>query len=401
MTHSRKKWSSEIQHWILLCSFYSNIFCPKEQKQYCSTGVCHQIWLFYLKPKAKWLLLSALLLRCPSPSGWMEVRMLNSVEFSDAHGPPSIHTLNGRKQTDLAKRILGGETLKSVRMQEQRGKATGWSQPQHCFKWRELRPDPSLTLRSSARHGWNGHWDSGRGNHFLCSVLLLKSMNSAPHNWYQHRICFQHVYVQGQSELPMYLSSKGFHTIILQPAAPSFLLSQPGIKQYMDLLSHLLTAWKNVLKEPPFLLPGTNFAILDVQIRKTSLDVLCVQFPISFKTKRANPCTLFAEITEDVKQLVPSPHTPLNRIFLPIHATPSTSPVMATTSTFASSSGPVSRAKELQLNLSTARSLLGDVPLNQRSEIRSVLETPFLFSFIICEYSLYLVLRKETDKMNN
>lgn len=208
--------------------------------------------------------------------------------ISDAHWPPSIHTLNGRKQTDLAKSTLGGETRKGVRKQEQQGKATGWSQPQHWFKRRELRPDPNLTLHSSARHGWSGHWDSGRRNHFLCSVLLLKSMNSAPHNWYQHRICFQHVYVQGQSELPMYLSSKGlgFRTIILQPAAPSFLLSQPGIKQYVDLLSRLLTASKNVLKEPPFVLPGTNFAILDVHIRKTSLDVLCVsssQFLLKLK----------------------------------------------------------------------------------------------------------------------
>lgn len=323
MTHSRKKWSSKIQHWILLCSFYSNIFCPKEQKQYCSTGACHQAWFFYLKPKAKWLLLSALLLHCPSPSGWMKVRMLNAVKLSDAHGPPSIRALNGRKRSDLAKIILGGETPKGGRKQEQRGKATGWSQLWRWLKRRELRPDPSLAPLSSARHGWSGRWDSGWGNQFLCSVLLLKSTNSAHHNWYHHRICSQHIYLQGQLELPMYLSLKGFRTIILQLAAPYILLSQSGTKKYIDLLSLLLTASRNVLKEPPFMLSGTSFAIMDVHIRKTSLDALCMSrshFLFKIKMKRVNTFTLFAEITEDVKQLVPSPQTPLNHVFLDTHA---------------------------------------------------------------------------------
>lgn len=74
---------------------------------------------------------------------------------------------------------------------------------------------------------------------------------------------------------------------------------------------------------------------------------------------------------------------------------------MAITSTFASSSGPVSRAKR-----AAAKPEHGQVAAREcatQPEVWDMLSAwdSFLFSFIIREYSLYLVFTKETDKMNN
>lgn len=145
---------------------------------------------------------------------------------------------------------------------------------------------------------------------------------------------------------------------------------------------------KKYFKRARFMLPGISFATLNVRTKKASLDAFCAfsdQLLLKLKREVVTPCTRFAEVTEDMKQLIPQTQILLKHSFLHIHAfQPSPPPMVAITSTFSSSSssGPSAWPTELQLNQSgahAARSLVFNLPVNQRSEIHSMLETLLFF----------------------
>lgn len=80
------------------------------------------IFFFYLKPKSKLFLLSALLVDHPPCKSLNEREEGKSCQISRFQWTLQISTLNRRKQTDLVKRILEDKTSKYGREQEKRGR---------------------------------------------------------------------------------------------------------------------------------------------------------------------------------------------------------------------------------------------------------------------------------------
>lgn len=192
------------------------------------------------------------------------------------------------------------------------------------------------------------------------------------------------VYVSVHEEYHCPTNSNSLH-----PSLPTWNLLNP-IQYIYRFAATCVNYIMKHFERPPFMLPSTNFATLNVHTKKASLDALCVsssQSILKLKWKVVTPCTIFAEVTEDMKQPILQTQILLQHSSLHAHAIQhSPPPKVAITSTFSFSysSGPSAWAMKLHLNWSrayAARSLVFNLPVDHRSEIQSVPETFFLSFF--------------------